>query len=170
MMRSLRCILFHFYIKPQRCATPQSKTTSCILFHFYIKPQHYFGDDNSILVVSYSISTSNHNELSMFSSFCELYLIPFLHQTTTSTLTSRLRSWLYLIPFLHQTTTFFASSAAASCCILFHFYIKPQLRNTAMFLSSRCILFHFYIKPQLNRCQTGSRIVVSYSISTSNHN
>ena len=34
-------------------------------------------------VVSYSISTSNHNVLSTSKIFLSLYLIPFLHQTTT---------------------------------------------------------------------------------------
>ena len=33
----------------------------CILFHFYIKPQPYEAKEFGIIVVSYSISTSNHN-------------------------------------------------------------------------------------------------------------
>ena len=56
-------------------------------------------------VVSYSISTSNHNWCR--GGLCRqvLYLIPFLHQTTTP-LGFCLDFWrLYLIPFLHQTTT-----------------------------------------------------------------
>ena len=34
----------------------------CILFHFYIKPQHCIHKINVKWVVSYSISTSNHNK------------------------------------------------------------------------------------------------------------
>ena len=34
---------------------------SCILFHFYIKPQLRYMDYAGEMVVSYSISTSNHN-------------------------------------------------------------------------------------------------------------
>ena len=33
----------------------------CILFHFYIKPQRCYCVECAELVVSYSISTSNHN-------------------------------------------------------------------------------------------------------------
>ena len=57
------CILFHFYIKPQPDFCLMYKTYSCILFHFYIKPQPIFADVNETTVVSYSISTSNHNSL-----------------------------------------------------------------------------------------------------------
>ena len=36
-------------------------TFSCILFHFYIKPQPLVRGVAGVWVVSYSISTSNHN-------------------------------------------------------------------------------------------------------------
>ena len=78
----------------------------------------------------------------------QLYLIPFLHQTTTLHLNDSVGIGLYLIPFLHQTTTSHNQSIFAKRCILFHFYIKPQRLNF--------------------RQQT--KLVVSYSISTSNHN
>ncbi len=55
---------------------------------------------------------------------------------------------LYLIPFLHQTTTDKEASASHYCCILFHFYIKPQRCSILSLRASGCILFHFYIKPQ----------------------
>ena len=77
----------------------------CILFHFYIKPQHNRSPLLPILVVSYSISTSNHNEAEIKRSVCKLYLIPFLHQTTTGNQFQFTVARLYLIPFLHQTTT-----------------------------------------------------------------
>ena len=77
-----------------------------------------------------------------------LYLIPFLHQTTTSRCYTYRYRMLYLIPFLHQTTT--------------------ENRHDRRHAS--CILFHFYIKPQPRRNRTSPRSVVSYSISTSNHN
>ena len=78
----------------------------------------------------------------------KLYLIPFLHQTTTLINYVFKIIVLYLIPFLHQTTTKDAMTTNTKCCILFHFYIKPQQ-----------LLFTF-----------SSKTVVSYSISTSNHN
>ena len=57
----MSCILFHFYIKPQPAIVPLKFPLSCILFHFYIKPQPDSGNSKSSYVVSYSISTSNHN-------------------------------------------------------------------------------------------------------------
>ena len=143
------CILFHFYIKPQPLSWFKARLLSCILFHFYIKPQPKSYDKQRVFVVSYSISTSNHNnagaklkDLNVVSysistsnhnasgaidligglylipflhqtttdqhsvqNLCKLYLIPFLHQTTTSLRLTPLRLTLYLIPFLHQTTT-----------------------------------------------------------------
>ena len=78
------------------------------------------------MVVSYSISTSNHNSSSCCHFIIMLYLIPFLHQTTTQQL-------MYEFP---------------NCCILFHFYIKPQPKVYGTFVERSCILFHFYIKPQ----------------------
>ena len=123
----LSCILFHFYIKPQHIVRITLNYSSCILFHFYIKPQHWFdrkypfvvvsysistSNHNCVapyllafFVVSYSISTSNHNSMRAMNWMCQLYLIPFLHQTTTNPALITPTSWLYLIPFLHQTTT-----------------------------------------------------------------
>ena len=100
----------------------------------------------------------------------KLYLIPFLHQTTTPATPPIITPLLYLIPFLHQTTTRICLFSEARGCILFHFYIKPQRFFCAYLQRLGCILFHFYIKPQPRREQVYGRFVVSYSISTSNHN
>ncbi len=121
-------------------------------------------------VVSYSISTSNHNYLSLNPSSDALYLIPFLHQTTTMLLFGFCEKMLYLIPFLHQTTTTNCSSTLILSCILFHFYIKPQHIPDTYVDDLSCILFHFYIKPQPFFYIYRYILVVSYSISTSNHN
>ena len=99
------CILFHFYIKPQPLTWRNLSALCCILFHFYIKPQQEADQCQSDCVVSYSISTSNHNCDTALLTEGELYLIPFLHQTTTATMLSTPKMKLYLIPFLHQTTT-----------------------------------------------------------------
>ena len=99
-------------------------------------------------VVSYSISTSNHNCLEQNHRQTQLYLIPFLHQTTTNRRQTQNNGALYLIPFLHQTTTICYIVYYLCGCILFHFYIKPQLCGRESSLVICCILFHFYIKPQ----------------------
>ena len=100
----------------------------------------------------------------------QLYLIPFLHQTTTPLSPGIYIAKLYLIPFLHQTTTRGKFPWFKACCILFHFYIKPQRTRLLMPMTDGCILFHFYIKPQPITIWWHQRLVVSYSISTSNHN
>ena len=55
-----------------------------------------------------------------------LYLIEFLHQTTTSMAFIRDVVVLYLIEFLHQTTTWMTKASLPVSCILLNFYIKPQ--------------------------------------------
>ncbi len=99
-----------------------------------------------------------------------LYLIPFLHQTTTKLIRAIINYLLYLIPFLHQTTTHWATCFGKMRCILFHFYIKPQHCYIDCKVQRSCILFHFYIKPQQSWLYGTIDYVVSYSISTSNHN
>ena len=99
-----------------------------------------------------------------------LYLIPFLHQTTTGRHLVMISWLLYLIPFLHQTTTKNTASLCVCSCILFHFYIKPQL------ILPYYPDFHvvsYSISTSNHNHRDGSsarRKVVSYSISTSNHN
>ena len=56
------------------------------------------------------------------------------------------------------------------CCDLFYFYIKPQLLSPEVLPVLCCDLFYFYIKPQLEVITPEVCYVVTYSISTSNHN
>ena len=121
------CILFHFYIKPQRKGTNTEPTRSCILFHFYIKPQRFEGCQKS---------------------FKRCILFHF-----------------YIKPQHIK-----ACLKVLESCILFHFYIKPQPANSHDSRRDSCILFHFYIKPQPYLLTYRYSRVVSYSISTSNHN
>ena len=122
------CILFHFYIKPQLTTGQIYGFSGCILFHFYIKPQPDFVTESNTYVVSYSISTSNHNP-SLFHCGVELlYLIPFLHQTTTRAAILNRHYWLYLIPFLHQTTTL-----AMLQLNRFRLYLIPFLHQTTTY-------------------------------------
>ena len=125
------CILFHFYIKPQlrrhnrtrfqvvsySISTSNHNPPGCTLF--------------SIKVVSYSISTSNHNHSAANSNCHGLYLIPFLHQTTTSTILLLSLIMLYLIPFLHQTTTVWTENFSTALL-----YLIPFLHQTTTWLKS----------------------------------
>ena len=103
---------------------------------------------NTEVVVSYSISTSNHNYINSACDLPSLYLIPFLHQTTTS--------WL--------------ESLYDDGCILFHFYIKPQPQSKTK--DDPKVVSYSISTSNHNKtgCHYEELHVVSYSISTSNHN
>ena len=58
-----------------------------------------------LVVVPYSVSTSNHNPSSDKLIEAQLFLILFLHQTTTVRVLQLIFDKLFLILFLHQTTT-----------------------------------------------------------------
>ena len=138
-------------------------------------------------VVSYSISTSNHNCLLMRSCSMPLYLIPFLHQTTTAcaivnssfrlylipflhqTTTRRnetyIRRKLYLIPFLHQTTTGPRSSLPGWRLYLIPFLHQTTTRVLELIKPICCILFHFYIKPQ----PMAHKVLFSSTLSPKSH-
>ena len=75
-----------------------------------------------------------------------------------------------LFHFYIKPQPFFIRFYKLKCCILFHFYIKPQPATMHTHAHTRCILFHFYIKPQQSTLFVYHSGVVSYSISTSNHN
>ena len=144
-----RCILFHFYIKPQLnvCCID----FCCVVSYSISTSNHNFIISTFALlkVVSYSISTSNHN-LSSDVPFCQwvvsysistsnhnrprlqnMYRFVVSYSISTSNHNREIAKSaihrLYLIPFLHQTTTVLKLIVERRGCILFHFYIKPQL-------------------------------------------
>ena len=98
------CILSCSYIKPQLLSQLLIQINSCILSCSYIKPQREPCRLTPTVVVYYHVPTSNHNYQLEIKSFEVLYIIMFLHQTTT------------------------AISAGSSLlgCILSCSYIKPQ--------------------------------------------
>ena len=187
-----RLYLIEFLHQTTTAAPPCNRSFGCILLNFYIKPQPAEPSMNKEAVVSYWISTSNHNGEFVWKFDWVLYLIEFLHQTTTGYMIDMISIRLYLIEFLHQTTTFFASKIShvelylieflhqtttdnpslfiRKCCILLNFYIKPQPCWETLISWPCCILLNFYIKPQLAFNTQLGRVVVSYWISTSNHN
>ena len=122
------------------------------------------------MVVSYWISTSNHNKIREGPTTNALYLIEFLHQTTTWRSRSGISLVLYLIEFLHQTTTIAIAPASVHGCILLNFYIKPQRppRNR-----QKNDVVSYWISTSNHNWKSSmvsSLLVVSYWISTSNHN
>ena len=120
------CLLPCFYIKPQLGISASGTDTDCLLPCFYIKPQLYKNWQMDS-IVSYLVSTSNHNPSSLSVTNLALSLTLFLHQTTTYERERCCLPALSLTLFLHQTTTVGVIDKHAGDCLLPCFYIKPQL-------------------------------------------
>ena len=142
------CISYYSYIKPQLLPLNATLSLSCISYYSYIKPQLSIFPVLQHCVVYRTIPTSNHN----------------------STIDVRINFMLYIVLFLHQTTTSFADCCIYSCCISYYSYIKPQLLWTTSNIVRCCISYYSYIKPQLNDKQGAEGEVVYRTIPTSNHN
>ncbi len=77
-----------------------------------------------------------------------LFIILFLHQTTTRDGRYYHDCPLFIILFLHQTTTRKEKRMAEKCCLSSCSYIKPQLISFPAFKLNRCLSSCSYIKPQ----------------------
>ena len=98
----------------------------CISSVSYIKPQRSNVVDVTNTVVYRPFPTSNHNLTSEINYIAKLYIVRFLHQTTTNLCNLLTTIVLYIVRFLHQTTTTCRISIDLLCCISSVSYIKPQ--------------------------------------------
>ena len=80
---SVRCISYYSYIKPQLGQNFGKWSVSCISYYSYIKPQRSPTPKRLQCVVYRTIPTSNHNWISLAIFTATLYIVLFLHQTTT---------------------------------------------------------------------------------------
>ena len=122
------CILLNFYIKPQPRDVMRVREGGCILLNFYIKPQRKGRQSvrqKGCILLNFYIKPQLRQVVLLF--LIALYLIEFLHQTTTAACDPVGQQLLYLIEFLHQTTTSAFAGSVDHGCILLNFYIKPQL-------------------------------------------
>ena len=120
----------------------------CISYYSYIKPQLKGNWIKTIKVVYRTIPTSNHNLLLCFYHISLLYIVLFLHQTTTRKLKHR----------------------KMVCCISYYSYIKPQQWN--QFIVGTDVVYRTI--PTSNHNYQGTHYhadwVVYRTIPTSNHN
>ena len=98
----------------------------CISYYSYIKPQLLFLPISGAVVVYRTIPTSNHNSRADNNDFNKLYIVLFLHQTTTC----RWQNDVY------------------TGCISYYSYIKPQRCFLLVHILLSCISYYSYIKPQ----------------------
>ena len=158
---SCGCSLFCFYIKPQPYRGEQFANIGCSLFCFYIKPQRVPVSTAQVKVVPYFVSTSNHNSARATPSKERLFLILFLHQTTTYTPSTTPRYSCSLFCFYIKPQLVVWLISIRKRCSLFCFYIKPQLHLSYPVHRMRCSLFCFYIKPQLYLSKSAAARVCS---------
>ena len=125
-----------------------SVASRCISYYSYIKPQPWKKDLYTISVVYRTIPTSNHNIKAILNS----------------------EKGLYIVLFLHQTTTLTHNALSVACCISYYSYIKPQPLNSPTASRQSCISYYSYIKPQRRICPRMIPMVVYRTIPTSNHN
>ena len=100
-----RCISYYSYIKPQLHGSMGERygvvyRTIPTSNHNVIAHYNY-----ELRVVYRTIPTSNHNIITDVSGQIPLYIVLFLHQTTTSFPQWFVGTKLYIVLFLHQTTT-----------------------------------------------------------------
>ena len=99
------CISFFSYIKPQQSVLRTKSTLCCISFFSYIKPQRMHVCPCLSAVVYRSFPTSNHN------TGCYIYLSELVVYRSFPTSNhnlchiTRFLLLLYIVLFLHQTTT-----------------------------------------------------------------
>ena len=142
----------------------------CFLSRIYIKPQLLFCKAEKVWVVSYLVSTSNHNLNIEFIRFSHVvsYLvstsnhnccryIKFIFNVVSYLVSTSNHNWLYwsillqrlfLISYLHQTTTILENGQMYISCFLSRIYIKPQPFCLSPPKPKRCFLSRIYIKPQ----------------------
>ena len=99
-----------------------------------------------------------------------LYIVLFLHQTTTFRGNEMYVPWLYIVLFLHQTTTTLYKAQSSLSCISYYSYIKPQL----YLVLDVCPVVVYRTIPTSNhnfaKLRQVARAVVYRTIPTSNHN
>ena len=168
--RKYSCISCVFYIKPQPVPAPPLAAGCCISCVFYIKPQPKTWCLVYWEVVYLAFSTSNHNILSKCLGITELYILRFLHQTTTGTFHLKSKQSCISCVFYIKPQLDGDLAVTGGSCISCVFYIKPQPFLFALMLLLCCISCVFYIKPQHTFLSVVGLSVVYLAFSTSNHN
>ena len=106
----------------------------------------------SFMVVYHLVPTSNHNRDILDEVTQKLFIILFLHQTTTQFVFRMRFHLLFIILFLHQTTTSPTFTRKRLCCLSSCSYIKPQ----RPFLVLLTILVVYHLVPTSNHNPSSS--------------
>ena len=105
-LRNHRCISSVSYIKPQPYFFCLQASISCISSVSYIKPQHVDNHSAPVSVVYRPFPTSNHNLPLVFLQFSIVVYRPFPTSNHNWHRVLSNAKVLYIVRFLHQTTTY----------------------------------------------------------------
>ena len=145
----LRCLSSCSYIKPQRGTMSLYRLD--VVYHLVPTSNHNWSlvpvprPRLFIILFLHQTTTSNELELQPWA----LFIILFLHQTTTLGGKSRRWCMLFIILFLHQTTTILLVEIVGHRCLSSCSYIKPQPLHYLASHGEGCLSSCSYIKPQL---------------------
>ena len=123
-----------------------------------------------IAVVYRTIPTSNHNYRGYLNLVEQVVYRTIPTSNHNCVCSSTLQGGLYIVLFLHQTTTRAAEEGYQSSCISYYSYIKPQPHGGSFPPAPCCISYYSYIKPQRIVDIIVIGVVVYRTIPTSNHN
>ena len=143
------CISSVSYIKPQRFSVILVIILSCISSVSYIKPQLWLLLSVKVLSCISSVSYIKPQLLWRWLRIrARLYIVRFLHQTTTIIGTKARAGTLYIVRFLHQTTTVSGSVPLMSLLYIVRFLHQTTTHTRMYHFLYRCISSVSYIKPQ----------------------
>ena len=143
---------------------------SCLSSCSYIKPQPVEVNAGRIFVVYHLVPTSNHNSPCSRYSVFPLFIILFLHQTTTPQHQRSIHCWLFIILFLHQTTTLCSEWCFWHMLFIILFLHQTTTAQFIVLFRSSCLSSCSYIKPQPSNVFKYEDSVVYHLVPTSNHN
>ena len=167
------------------------RTGCCISYYSYIKPQPSRTYQSRHIVVYRTIPTSNHNFTCTLFPYRMLYIVLFLHQTTTilplrRTFFCCISYYSYIKPqrevappnchvVVYRTIPTSSHNILLSCWWVYQLYIVLFLHQTTtqmrrLLYQRSCISYYSYIKPQRLHWLSVLCIVVYRTIPTSNHN
>ena len=117
---------------------------------------------NVIGVVYHLVPTSNHNGNSKRNLKAQVvyHLVPTSNHNTEYRLLFEYR--LYIILFLHQTTTYVRMLIDGACCISSCSYIKPQLASCTII--NRDVVYHLVPTSNHNPSSFASNVSLLYII------
>ena len=125
--------------------------TRCLWSYSYIKPQRYRGRNARAHVVYGPIPTSNHNRIRITATAGIVVYGPIPTSNHNRVNHKSLDTPLFMVLFLHQTTTVRLRPVSPKSCLWSYSYIKPQLPQSRASRAEGCLWSYSYIKPQLPR-------------------